>query len=149
MSSMKRAIRIILIMGAAAFGIAIIAILVLVTREGESKDTTVAKAVSPDGRRRLELHQVIAPVHGGPDHFQITLGDISSAFGDTVYSQQFECTDFKAFRIWWTDPTHANVQYGLCDTGHAEDRIAAPQPSSVSWKDVTIALHASGDAVTQ
>jgi hypothetical protein len=146
---MGTALRLFLILVGVALGIAVIAILFFVMREGESKDTIVARAVSPDGRRLLELHQVITPVHGGADHFQITLGDASASFGDTVYSHPFECSDFKTFRIWWTDSTHANVRYGPCDTGHAEDKTAAPQPSAVSWKDVTVALDGSGKAVTQ
>jgi hypothetical protein len=135
--------------GGTAFGIALIVILYLVMREGESKDKIVAKAMSPDGRRLLELHQVVAPVHGGVDDFQITIGDATTSFGDTVYSHQFECSDFKSFRIWWTDSTHANVRFGPCETGHAEDRPTAPPPPSLSWKDVTVVLDGSGEAVTQ
>lgn len=145
---MRKAIRVMLILGATAVGAIVIAVLFLVMREGESKDTTIAKAVSPDGQRRLELHQVIAPVHGGPDRFQITLGDVSSSFGDTVYSHEFECADFKGFRIWWTDSTHADVEYGLCDTGHPEGKNMSPPPPLISWKNVTIALHGSGGVTT-
>jgi hypothetical protein len=149
MSLMKAAIRIILILGGTVFCVVAAGALFLVMREGQPQDRMVAKSVSPDGRRILELHQVIAPVHGGADHLQITIGDAAASFGDVVFSQKFEYSDFKTFRIWWTDSTHANFRYGPCDTGHAEDRPMNPQPSSVLWKDVTLALDDSGRAVTQ
>jgi hypothetical protein len=97
MSLMKAAICIILILGGTVFCVVAAGALFLVMREGQPQDRMVAKSVSPDGRRTLELHQVIAPVHGGADHLQITIGDAAASFGDVVFSQKFECSDFKTF----------------------------------------------------
>jgi hypothetical protein len=148
MSSMRRTIRLILVLGGIAIGIAVIAIVYLAVREGESKDRIVAKATSPDGRRLLELHQVVAPGHGGADYFKITLREATAPFGDTVFTRRFECSDFQSFHISWTDSTHANVRFGPCDTGHPEDRTPAPPPA-ISWKDITVVLDDSGKVVTQ
>ena len=146
---MRRVGCVILISVGTALGVALVAVLYLVMRESRSKDKVIAKAVSPDGQKFMELHQVIAPVHGGADNFQVTIGDVSASFGDPVYTHPFECSDFSAFRIWWSDSTHANVRYGPCDIGHPEDENLAQQPLVIAWRDVTVSLDSSGQPVTQ
>jgi hypothetical protein len=92
---------------------------------------------------------VITPVHGGPDYFDVTIARASDAFGDSVFSHEFGCTDFSSFRVWWTDPKHASVRYGGCDTGHGESRNTNPETLSVSWKDVVVTIDPSGAITTK
>lgn len=140
----KRGCLLIVVSVAGLAVLATVAFLVYFAKEGESKDIPLIQAVSPNGQRVLGVHEVITPVHGGADHFDIEIGEVGGTILDVVYSHEFVCEDFKPFRVGWTDETHAYVFIGPCGTGRNEDGTLVLHPKSVAWKDVTISFRDLG-----
>jgi hypothetical protein len=113
---------------------------------GLDKSRLVRESISPNGHLVAEVHEVITPMHGGPDTVQVTLRPASRAVGDIVYSQTFECgPDYSAFQVEWQDSKNLTVSYGICDAGRyhsASDKNVFQK--STSWEGISISYRDSG-----
>jgi hypothetical protein len=129
-------------------GVVLVGVLVLVgflvLDSGGSKDQTIRQAVSPDGKLVAGIHQIMTPMHGGPDTLRVTIGS-SERLGEVVYSQTYECSDYGAFRLQWNTPNKLTIVYGTCDSGrwHTVDENKVWQRDT-EWRDVKIAYQDSG-----
>jgi hypothetical protein len=112
---------------------------------GRNKDQLIKQAISSDGKLVAEIHQIITPMHGGPDILQVTIRSAKYSSGDVVYSQTYECD---TFRLQWKNPNELTVVYGACDSGrwHTKDENKVWQ-RNLEWRDVTIDYQDSGDVV--
>lgn len=73
-----------------------------------AKDQVLVRAVSPDRAHVAELRQILASMHGGPDHIEVTLD------GSVVYSKVFECNSAASFGLAWEDSQRLKVRFGRC-----------------------------------
>ena len=117
----------------------LVGVVFLVLDSPHPKDTLTLQAISPDGKLVAELHQVITPMHGGPDTFYISMRRNSLPEGENVYSQTYECNDFTRFRLTWLNPKELSVSYGTCNLG----RLHSDNDNKVwnrveSWQDIKI-----------
>jgi hypothetical protein len=139
------------------FGLAIVAIgalvvilfaSLLVDFSGHAKDRVLKKAVSPDGQFVAEVHEVITPMHGGPDRVDVTLQDQRSdqLVQAVVYSRIFECgPDYAGYGLRWQSSQSLTIWYPTCDGG----RYRSPADNWVlqkldMWRGVAIVYHNSG-----
>jgi hypothetical protein len=113
---------------------------------GHDQTRLIRESTSPDGHLVAEIHEVITPMHGGPDMVQVTLRPASRAVGDIIYSQTFECgPDYRAFQVEWQTAQNLTVSYGICDAGRynsASDKKVFQK--SASWEGINIIYKDSG-----
>ncbi len=115
----------------------------LIFDSGHPKDTMILQELSPDGKLVAELHQVITPMHGGPDTFYISMRSNNMTKGENVYSQTYECNDFTRFRLTWLNPKELNVSYGTCNSGRLHydnenkvwNRVQSSQDIKINYQD--------------
>lgn len=127
---------IVLLFGAASLIVLATIVFLVVDFPGHSPDHVVKRAVSPDGRVVAELHEVVTPMHGGPDLIRLTLSTIAGSASEVVYSSAFECgPDFSGYGLQWQSAHSLLFLYKAC----------AANPSNTgqgthlnSWRDVNI-----------
>jgi hypothetical protein len=80
-------------------------------------DILIQRIASPDGKAVAELHKD-SP---GGDLFPTIYVTISSTqFGrNIVYARDYDCTDYSAFRVEWTQSNELTISYGECDPAQA------------------------------
>jgi hypothetical protein len=124
-------------------------VFVLVSWGGE-KDRLVLRTTSPDGKLIAELHQDITSMHGGPDRLRLTIGRSTVAFGDTVFSEVWECSDDSAMHLAWNGSDRLTFQLGHC-VPHIPDAPENHQvfTRSTRWHEVSIAYSDSPETVNR
>ena len=115
---------------------------------GGNKDQLIKQAFSNDGKFVAEIHQIVTPMHGGPDILQVTIRPVKVSSGEVVYSQTYECSSYESFRLQWKNPDRLTIVYGACDSGrwHTQDENKVWQ-KNLEWGDVKIDYQNSGDVV--
>ena len=69
---------------------------------GSERNHVIWQARSPDARYVAELHEVITPMHGGPERVEVTWKS-KEAFRAVVYAQTFECgPDDNGYQWQWS-----------------------------------------------
>jgi hypothetical protein len=114
----------------------------LVLDSGRDKDHLIMQSASPDGKLIVELHQVITPMHGGPDTLYVAIRTQES-YGEKIYSRTYECYDFSAFRFEWNSLHDLTIYYGECSASPydnpqenaSENKI---WQSDAEWHGITI-----------
>jgi hypothetical protein len=124
-------------------------VVILASWSGE-KDLVIQMATSPDGKLRAELHQDITAMHGGPDRLRLTVGENGAAFGDTVFSEVWECSDDSIMHLAWAGSSELKFQLGRC-VPYVPD---SPENHRVytritTWHDVSIAYLDSQQIVSR
>ena len=136
---MGTVIRKILWIAGACLSVLLVGVIFLIFDSGHPKDTMIQQALSPDGKLVAELHQVITPMHGGPDTLYVSMRPNSVTEGEHIYSQTYECDDFTQFRLTWLNPKELNVSYGTCNLGRLHyDNDNKVWNRVESWQDIKI-----------
>jgi hypothetical protein len=136
---------------AALFSLIVVGLVVfLIFSGGGDKDHRLRTVISPDGKARAELHEVITPMHGGRDSVYVSLGDLDSAFDGRIFVKYHECNDLSAFQLSWEDSDNLTVSYGGCDTGRwktaGDDKIWV---KNTAWRGINIKYLDTGKIATQ
>ena len=101
-----------LLLGTACLIVLAIVAFLVVDFPGHSTDHVVKRAVSPDGRGVAELHEVVTPMHAGPDLIRLKLSSIAGNDSATVYSSVFECgPDFSGYDLRWQSAHSLSFSY--------------------------------------
>ena len=105
------------ILSAVVLALVLIAVVFLIVYvPGEDKDLTIHTSTSPNGRIVAEIHNVVTPMWGGPDHIEIRLRHPGETNSQVVYSRMLEC-NFDAFQVRWKGPEQLDVTTADCDSG--------------------------------
>ncbi|HEY1938465.1 MAG TPA: hypothetical protein VGJ33_11075 [Candidatus Angelobacter sp.] len=77
-------------------------------------DHLILQKTSTDGKTVAELHQLTTRMHGGADTIHVNIRPVNLSEGKEVYSQTYECSDFRAFRLQWISSNELKISYGTC-----------------------------------